>query len=255
MYTSPAPTCVRGAPRLHDRASSGGASLPDVTVPGETPRPQTAPELKAQIEMERLGLPMLVYRDANDEQVIRTVEGGRGEIWIGRSPSADISLAADGEVSKLHSQIEFVGSDCTLVDDGLSTNGSFVNEERVSGRRMLRDGDVIRVGKTRIQFRAPVAGDESTVISSDLAGAAGVSPAQRRVLVALCRPFKDGAAFASPATNAQIAEELHLSVDAVKTHLRALFEKFDLADAPQSRKRVDLVQRAMQTGLISERDL
>ena len=75
------------------------------------------------------------------------------------------------------------------------------------------------------------------------------------MLVALCRPFKDGAAFASPATNAQIAGELHLSVDAVKTHLRALFEKFDLADAaaePQARR---LVQRAMQTGLISERDL
>ena len=32
-------------------------------------------------------------------------------------------------------------------------------------------------------------------------------------------------------------------------------EKFDLAEAPQSRKRVDLVQRAMQTGLIPERDL
>jgi DNA-binding CsgD family transcriptional regulator len=115
---------------------------------------------------------------------------------------------------------------------------------------------VIRVGRTRIRFRAPVAaGAESTVVSGDLAGAAGVSPAQRRVLVALCRPFKEGAAFSSPATNAQIAAELHLSVDAVKTHLRALFEKFDLADAPQSRKRVDLVQRAMQTGVISERDL
>ena len=236
-------------------ASSGGASLRPCDRAGETPRPQTAPELKAQIEMERLGLPMLVYRDADDEQVIRTVEGGRGEIWIGRSPSADISLAGDEEVSKLHSQIEFVGADCTLVDDGLSPNGSFVNEERVSGRRMLRDGDVIRVGRTGSGSGRRSRGGESTVISSDLAGAAGVSPAQRRVLVALCRPFKDGAAFASPATNAQIAEELHLSVDAVKTHLRALFEKFDLADAPQSRKRVDLVQRAMQTGLISERDL
>jgi pSer/pThr/pTyr-binding forkhead associated (FHA) protein/DNA-binding CsgD family transcriptional regulator len=227
-----------------------------MSVPGDQPRAQSAVELKAQIEMERLGLPLLIFRDAEDEQQIRAVEGGRGEIWIGRSPSADISLAADGEVSKLHSQIEFVGSDCTLVDDGLSRNGSYVNEERVGGRRMLRDGDVIRVGRTRIRFRAPVpAGGESTVVSSDIASAAGVSPAQRRVLVALCRPFKDGAAFASPATNAQIGEELHLSVDAVKTHLRALFEKFDLADAPQSRKRVDLVQRAMQAGLISERDL
>jgi DNA-binding CsgD family transcriptional regulator len=225
-----------------------------MSTPGE--RPQTAVELKEQIEAERLGLPLLVYRDGEDAQRIVTLESGRGELWIGRSPSADISLGADVEVSKLHSQIEFVGSDCTLVDDGLSRNGSFVNEERVSGRRMLRDGDVIRVGRTRIRFRAPVAaGAESTVVSGDLAGAAGVSPAQRRVLVALCRPFKEGAAFSSPATNAQIAAELHLSVDAIKTHLRALFEKFDLADAPQSRKRVDLVQRAMQTGVISERDL
>ena len=75
------------------------------------------------------------------------------------------------------------------------------------------------------------------------------------MLVALCRPFKEGAAFASPSTNAEIAAELHLSVDAVKTHLRALFEKFELADAPQSNKRLALVQRALQTGLITERDL
>jgi DNA-binding CsgD family transcriptional regulator len=225
-----------------------------VSLPGETPRPQSASELKEQIESERLGLPMLVYRDADDRQVIRTIEGDRGEIWIGRSPSADVSLGGDGEVSKLHTQIEFVGADCSLVDDGLSTNGSFVNEERVSGRRMLRDGDVIRVGRTRLTFKAPVTGADSTVISGDLAGAAGVSPAQRRVLVELCRPFKD-AAYASPATNAEIAAALQLSVDAVKTHLRVLFDKFGLAEAPQSRKRADLVQRAMQTGVVSERDL
>jgi hypothetical protein len=224
-----------------------------MSVPDE--RPQTPAELKEQIEAERQGLPLLVHRDADDAQRIVALEGERGELWIGRSASADISLPGDEQVSKLHARIEHVGTEATLVDDGLSRNGSFVNEERVGGRRMLRDGDVIRVGRTRIRFRAPGGGADSTVVAGDLAGASGVSPAQRRVLVALCRPFKDGPSFATPATNAEIAAELHLSIDAIKTHLRALFEKFDLADAPQSRKRVELVQRAMQAGIITERDL
>jgi pSer/pThr/pTyr-binding forkhead associated (FHA) protein len=220
------------------------------------PRAQSAQELKEQIETERLGLPFVVHRDGEGQQLIRVIEEARGELWIGRSPSADISLPWDTEVSKLHAQLEFVGGECTLVDDGLSRNGSFVNEERVSGRRRLRDGDIVRVGRSSVLFRAPAeAAGESTVVSSDLLGVAGVSPAQRRVLLALCRPFKEGAAFATPSTNAEIAAELHLSVDAVKTHLRALFEKFDLADVPQSGKRIALVQRALQTGLVAERDL
>jgi DNA-binding NarL/FixJ family response regulator len=75
------------------------------------------------------------------------------------------------------------------------------------------------------------------------------------VLVALCRPFKEGAAFATPATNQEIADELTLSVDAVKTHLRALFEKFGVEALPQNQKRVALVERALQSGLVSEREL
>lgn len=224
--------------------------------PGAAPRPQSAVELKQQIEMERLGVPLLIYRDDRDQQRILPIDGERGTLWIGRSPSADLALKGDGEVSGLHAQLEFVGSECTILDDGISRNGSFVNEERVSGRRRLRDGDVIRVGRSRISFRVPEeAAAASTVIATDALSAAGVSPAQKRVLVSLCRPYKGGASFATPATNSEIAAELHLSVDAVKTHLRALFEKFDLADVPQSGKRVALVQRAMGSGVVAERDL
>jgi DNA-binding NarL/FixJ family response regulator len=75
------------------------------------------------------------------------------------------------------------------------------------------------------------------------------------VLIALCRPFKEGATFASPPTNQQVAAELHLSVDAVKTHMRALFEKFGVQELPQNRKRLAVVERALQTGLITDRDL
>ena len=220
------------------------------------PRAQSAQELKDQIVAERDGRPFLVYRDEADEQRILRLEEGTTEVWIGRSPSADLRLEGDGEVSALHAQLELVREDATLVDDGLSKNGSFVNGERIRGRRRLRDGDMVKVGRTVILFRAP--GDavsDSTEVSSDSLTAAGVSPGQRRVLVALCRPFKDGASFATPATNAQIAEELTLSVDAIKTHLRALFEKFGVEQLPQNQKRVALVERALQSGLLSDKDL
>lgn len=220
------------------------------------PKAQTAAELKAQIEAERLGRPFVVHRDASGEQRITVIEADVTALWVGRSPSADLHLEWDSEVSSLHAQLEMARDECTLVDEGLSRNGSFVNGERVSGRRHLRDGDTLRFGQTLVLYRKPgESGPDSTALSSDALTAAGVSPGQRRVLVALCRPFKEGAAFATPATNQQIADELHLSVDAVKTHLRALFEKFGVEDLPQNQKRVALVQRALQTGLVTEREL
>ena len=220
------------------------------------PRAATAAELKAQIEAERTGQPFLVYRDGAGEQRLALVEAGATELWIGRSGSAQIQLDWDDEVSALHAQLEVVGEECTLVDEGLSRNGSFVNGERVSGRRRLRDEDMLRFGQTVVQYRSPGLSDaKPTAVAAEALTAAGVSPAQRRVLVAVCRPFKEGATFATPATNQQIASELHLSVDAVKTHMRALFEKFGVEDLPQNRKRVALVERALQSGLITDRDL
>ena len=99
-----------------------------------------------------------------------------------------------------------------LVDDGLSRNGTYVNGERLAGRRRLRDGDALRFGETFVQFRAPLQGaSHATAVAGDIATAADLTEAQRRVLVALCRPFKDNDGFAAPATNQQIAAELFLS--------------------------------------------
>src|ERR1700750_2947603 len=121
----------------------------------ESSRGPSAPDLKAQIEAEREGRPFLVYRDGEGEQAIVRVAVGTEELWGGRGESADLVLAWDGEVSGLHAQIEVVRDECTLVDDGLSRNGSFVNEERVHGRRHLRDGDSLRFGRTVVTYRRP----------------------------------------------------------------------------------------------------
>ncbi len=220
------------------------------------PRQTSAAELKAQIEAERGGRPFLVLRDGEGEQRIVVIEENTAELWIGRGEAAGLRIDWDDEVSALHAQIEVVAGECTLLDDGLSRNGSFVGSERVHGRKHLRDGDTLRFGRTTVLFRRPgESAPEATVVASEVPAAATISPGQRRVLLALCRPFKDGAAFATPPTNQAIAEELHLSVDAVKTHMRALFEKLELEDLPQNRKRVALIERAMQSGVVAPREL
>ena len=163
-------------------------------------------------------------------------------------------LAWDEEVSSLHAQLEMVGLECTLVDDGLSRNGSFVNGERVSGRRRLRDGDTIRFGGTGVIYRAPAARDGDRPVRRRAHRGRRLAGAEARAGRPL-PPVQGRLSFATPAPNGQIAEELDLSVDAVKTHLRALFEKFGVEDLPQNQKRVALVERALQSGLVSEREL
>ena len=85
--------------------------------------------------------------------------------------------------------------------------------------------------------------------------AAEITPMQRKVLVELCRPFKDGGRYAAPATNVEIAAELVLSVDAVKTHMRGLFERFAVGDLPQNQKRAKVAELALERGIVSLREL
>ena len=68
---------------------------------------------------------------------------------------------------------------------------------------------------------------------------------QQRILGALVRPMREGSAYDTPATNREIADEVFLSVDAVKGHLRALYAKFYLADLPQNAKRARLAEIAL----------
>jgi hypothetical protein len=218
-------------------------------------RNRSVTELKARIDAERAGEPFLLYRGGNDRQQLFFLAPGVTEVSVGRRESADIVLDWDEEVSRLHARFELVKDDWTVVDDGLSRNGTFVNGERLSGRRRLGDGDTLRIGGTTITFRTSRVEEKATVVARDLPGSVDLSPTQRRVLVGLCRPYKHQNSFASPATNQQIADELFLSVDAVKTHLRALFGKFGIEHLPQNQKRLALVERAFYSGVVSERDL
>ena len=214
----------------------------------------TPAELKERIAAERRGRPFLLYRDGDDVQRIVDLGDAPERLAIGRSSSSGVALPWDAEVSRVHATLERVGDEWTLVDDGRSHNGSYIDGERVHGRTRLRDGDAIGLGRTIVVFRSPTGRESLRTATSQQRAAPAITDAQRRVLVALCRPYGAGA-YAVPLTNRQIAEELIIGVETVKTHMRALFDAFGLGDLPQHQKRAALVQRALETGLVTPREL
>src|SRR5207342_2158069 len=94
------------------------------------------------------------------QQVVRLPTDAE-RLSIGRGEGVDLSLDWDDRVSRVHAELERVGETWALVDDGLSRNGSYVNGKRVRGRRRLEEGDELRLGGTRVVFRAPEVGGGS----------------------------------------------------------------------------------------------
>jgi pSer/pThr/pTyr-binding forkhead associated (FHA) protein len=219
------------------------------------PHARSASEIKAIIEAERTRLPFVLWRDGEREQRIVSL-AGRKRMTVGRGSSCDLMLAADGEVSRTHAELELVGEEWAVTDDGLSRNGTFVNGTRISGRKRLADGDVLRIGSTVVEYRCPGAGSTvATTAASHIPAIESLTETQRKVLIALCRPYKSASGFATPASNNDIAGEVFLSVDAVKNNLRTLFQRFEIGELPQNQKRTRLVECAFQWGLVTERDL
>ena len=246
---------------FHVEATDGRSTGAEGGSVGGEPHPLahhslTASERKTLLEAERAGDPFLAVRnEAGELQLI--VLGSEGPAkTLGRRTETDVSIAWDDEVSGLHAELQCLAGEWLILDDGLSTNGTYVNGRRIGGRHRLRDGDRIRVGRTVLAFGAADSRPAGkTTPAAKIPSLPAITDTQRRVLIALCRPYGENPRFATPASNQQIADELFLSVDAVKMHLRSLFQQFELGSLPQNKKRATLADCALTLGLVSERDL
>src|SRR6478735_2588723 len=101
------------------------------------------------------GPPFLLYHDPDNRQQLLELSLELSSATIGRRLSCDVPLPWDSEVSRVHAELIRMGADWILCDDGLSHNGTFVNGERVRGRRRLSAGDVIKAGATLISMCGP----------------------------------------------------------------------------------------------------
>jgi pSer/pThr/pTyr-binding forkhead associated (FHA) protein len=219
--------------------------------------PTIASGLQLLVSQERLGLPLL-HRTRSDGHVeVAVLEAGDDRLTIGRAADCDVIIDDDAGVSRTHLELIRLGDGWVVEDRGLSRNGTWVDDERLDGRRRLADAQRVRVGHTVLEYRAG-SGSGSAVVDVTVPvtgqAAPSITAAQRAVLVAFVRPILSGAA-ASPAGNADIAAALVISPETVKSHLKDLYERFGLEGVAPAAKRAELAARAVRLGVVGRADL
>ena len=166
---------------------------------------------------------------------------------VGKAPENDISLAEDSTASHLHAMLERFPAGWCVSDLG-SSNGTWVNGERIWSPRRLRDGDEIRLGQSRLIFREPLSvGGTKTEVED---APPTLTTRERDVLLALCRPLLDRDMFTEPASTRSIADELVITQAAVKQHLANLYDKFGIPPS-DSNRRAGLANDALRRGAVS----
>ena len=105
----------------------------------------------------------LTMRSGPNPGTVYALEGD--QIGIGRDSSNEIAVN-DAEVSRRHSRLSFQGGKYVLEDMG-STNGTFVNGQRLTGPRVLKSGEVVSLGEQIVFVYEAVESDPgATVVST-----------------------------------------------------------------------------------------
>lgn len=133
----------RPAPARAPAASSGGATRPQQQG---APRPQAAP---AGGRDQRSSPGELVVHTANGRPKVLRLD--REEVTFGRADSSTVPLG-DPYVSDRHARVYRDGSRWLVADLG-STNGTFLNQHKVTRPTPISAGDQLGIGKTRVEVR------------------------------------------------------------------------------------------------------
>jgi pSer/pThr/pTyr-binding forkhead associated (FHA) protein len=174
-------------------------------------------------------------------------------VTLGKASTNAVPLEYDETVSRLHAVLENLGFAWSIRDLG-SRNGTYLNGERITAERVLRSGDEVRIGKSRLLFwevRDSGEGklDEETMTAQPLELPPRLTPRELDVLVVLCRPLVSDDAFPELPSVRRMAGELFVTEAAVKQHLQNLYDKF--AIPAEGDRRVRLANEALRRGAVT----
>lgn len=120
------------------------------------------------------------------------------EITVGRDSVNSIAIN-DAEVSRKHAKLELRGTSYVIQDIG-STNGTFVNESRITGIQVLNPGDIVSFGENITLMYEAVMDPNATMLASVKAPKTAAS-AQKPAPV---RPVPAPAPAPAPAYSGQV---------------------------------------------------
>ncbi|MEA2143005.1 MAG: hypothetical protein QOI64_1435 [Solirubrobacteraceae bacterium] len=98
------------------------------------------------------------------------------ELQIGRSAGGEGRLGDDPEISRQHAKIARDAQGQLVVEDVGSTNGTYVNGQRISGATTLKPGDTVQMGRSTISVEGGAAGGQATAIGAVPVGAVPPPP-------------------------------------------------------------------------------
>lgn len=144
----------------------------------------------------------LIMRTGPTPGATFTLEGD--QLNIGRDSTNEITIN-DAEISRRHARLTFQGGKYVLEDLG-STNGTFVNGQRLAGPRVLKAGEVVSFGEQIVLVFEIVTNDPGATMVSPRAAAA--IPSVSRPLTPPPPPPADyvGSVPASPAPMASASQ-------------------------------------------------
>jgi len=142
------------AAEVHQALTAASAALPEVAQalaaasPGaaDDPSVEATLNMRSSQAMQELGIaePRHHLVIVQPESAVRRVALQPGSLTIGRAPPSSLLLEG-AEVSRAHCRIDVAG-DAVSVTDLNSTNGTFVDNKRLSGTASLPHGALLRIG-------------------------------------------------------------------------------------------------------------
>lgn len=128
----------------------------------------------------RMALPKFVLRGVSGA-TFGKVFPVHGSMVVGRASDCDICIASE-EISRHHARLQLV-PEGLMVEDMGSANGTYVNDQRVTGATLLKAGGELRMDVVRFQLLAPGKEGESDTKAAAPAAAAKSSSAPAWVVI------------------------------------------------------------------------